>query len=179
MLKILKWFLGTVFVLAALLLAGSLLLSSDFTVSRNVLIAAPADKIYPFVADPRNWKQWSVWNQRDPSMAITYDGPPSGNGAKWTWKSKSEGDGAMTFKDAEPGRKLGYDLYFPDFGTTSTGALTFTSEGQGTRVAWTMKGNMGSNPLFRWVALFADKMVGKDFEEGLANLKALVERRAP
>ena len=82
----------------------------------------------------------------------------------------------MTFTAAEPGRRLGYDLYFPDFGTTSSGALELAAEGSGTKVTWTMNGNMGSNPLFRWIALFGDKMVAPDFEAGLSNLKALAEK---
>ena len=78
---------------------------------------------------------------------------------------------------AEPGRRLGYDLYFPDFGTTSTGEITMAPDAGGTRVTWSMNGNMGSNPMFRWIALFADRMVGADFEGGLANLKQLAEQR--
>ena len=70
---------------------------------------------------------------------------------------------------------IAYELYFPDFGTTSSGDLLLAGEGSVTQVTWTMNGNMGTNPLFRWMALFGDKMVGADFEAGLANLKALAE----
>ena len=75
-----------------------------------------------------------------------------------------------------PGSRVAYDLYFPDFGTTSRGDLRFVAEGSGTRVTWTMDGDMGSNPLFRWFALFADGMVGQDFEAGLTHLKELAEK---
>jgi hypothetical protein len=109
-------------------------------------------------------------------MEITYSGPPSGTGAGWAWKSKSEGDGKMNFTASEPNRRLAYELFFPDFGTTSTGALELAADGTGTKVTWSMNGDMGSNPLFRWLALFGDKMVGPDFEAGLANLKALAEK---
>jgi hypothetical protein len=109
-------------------------------------------------------------------MQITYSGPPSGAGAGWAWKSKSEGDGRMTFTAAEPGKRVAYELFFPDFGTTSTGDLMLSPDGNGTRVTWTMNGNMGSNPLMRWIALFGDRMVGGDFEAGLANLKGLAEK---
>jgi uncharacterized protein YndB with AHSA1/START domain len=162
--------------LGALLLAGGFMLSGNFTAVRSTTIKAPADKVYALVADPREWKRWSVWNERDPAMAITYSGPPAGAGAAWEWKSKTEGDGKMTFTAAEPGRRLAYELYFPDFGTTSSGELTLAADGDATRVTWTMNGNMGTNPLFRWLALFGDRMVGPDFEAGLANLKALAEK---
>jgi len=166
----------TLVALVALLFAGGLALSGNFTAVRSTTVKAPADKVYALVADPREWKRWSVWNQRDPAMAITYSGPPAGSGAAWEWKSKTEGDGKMTFTAAEPGRRLAYDLYFPDFGTTSRGDFVLAPEGDGTRVTWTMNGNMGTNPLFRWMALFADRMVGPDFEAGLANLKGLAEK---
>jgi uncharacterized protein YndB with AHSA1/START domain len=176
MLKFIKWLLIVVVGLAAILFVGGYFLSPKFTVTRTATINAPADKVYALIADPREWKKWSAWNQRDPAMEITYSGPPSGAGAKWAWKSKSQGDGEMTFTKAEIGRSLDYSLYFPDFKTTSSGGFVFTPEGNATKVAWTMNGDMGSNPLFRWFALNADNMVGKDFSEGLANLKTLAEK---
>ena len=72
-------------------------------------------------------------------------------------------------------RRLAYELCFADFGTTSNGALEIAGDGTQTQVTWTMNGDMGSNPLLRWLALFGDRMVGPDFEAGLANLKALAE----
>lgn len=177
--KTLKWLVIAIVALAALLYGGGLLLSPKFTVTRAVDVAAPPDKVYALVASPREWKRWSVWNQRDPAMQITYSGPESGQGATWEWKSKTEGDGRMTMTAAEPGQRVAYELYFPDFGTTSGGDIRFEPAGSNpavTRVSWTMNGDMGGNPLFRWMALFADGMVGKDFEAGLANLKALAEK---
>src|SRR5882672_10981835 len=161
--KVLKWILIVVLALLAVLVIGGYLLSPKFTVSRSITINAPADKVYAFVANPKSWKQWSVWNQRDPAMEIVYSGPESGNGA-------------MTFTSTEPARKVAFDLYFPDFGTTSKGQIDFVPDGNTTKVTWTMNGDMGSNPLFRWMALGADSMVGKDFEGGLANLKAVAEK---
>lgn len=77
---------------------------------------------------------------------------------------------------AEPDKRVAFELYFPDFDSTSAGELTFAPEGSATRVAWTMHGDMGGNPIARWFSLFMDGMVGKDFEAGLANLKALAEK---
>jgi len=174
--KVVKWILIVLLALIAALFIGGMLLSPTFTVTRSVVIDAPAEKVYPLVADPRQWKRWSVWMQRDPAMQVDYSGAQSGEGAKWAWRSESQGDGSMTFTAAEPGRRIVYDLYFPDFGTTSTGDLNFVPQGAGTRVTWTMNGDMGSNPLYRWFALAMDSMVGKDFDAGLANLKALAEK---
>jgi uncharacterized protein YndB with AHSA1/START domain len=164
-------------VLAVVLVGGGLMLSPTFTVTRSADIAAPPDKVYALVANPREWGRWAVWHQRDPAMKIEYSGAASGAGAGWSWKSASEGDGKMTFTAAEPGKRVAYDLFFPDFGTTSNGDLLLMPEGGGTKVTWTMNGNMGSSPLLRWMALFGDKMVGPDCDAGLANLKAVSERR--
>lgn len=176
MLKLLKWLVIVMIGLIALLFVGGYALSPQFKAVRSTTINAPPDKVYGLIADPREWKRWSVWNQRDPAMAITYSGAPSGTGAVWEWKSQSQGDGKMTFTAAEPGKRLAFELYFPDFGTTSDGDLLLMPDGGGTRVTWTMNGNMGSNPLFRWMALFGDQLTGPDFEAGLANLKALAEK---
>lgn len=175
--RFLRMTLGVVLVLAAALWFGGYALSQKFSVTRSVTINAPADAVYALVVNPKHWKQWAVWNQRDPAMAIDYFGSDSGAGAGWSWKSKSEGEGKMTFTAAEAGKRLVYDLYFPDFGTTSTGELNFAAEGAITRVNWIMNGDMGPNPLLRWMALLMDSTVGKDFDAGLANLKALAEKK--
>ena len=137
--NIVKWLFGGALVLVAVLLLGGMLIAPTYKVTRSAVINAPADKVYGLVADPKQWKAWSVWNQRDPGMDISYFGPPSGSGAGWAWKSKSEGDGRMTFTAATPPGRVAYELYFPDFKTTSVGDFTFTPEGSATRVRcrWT------------------------------------------
>ena len=174
--KILKILLGLVALLAVVLVAGGYLLSPKFSVTRSVLVNAPADKVYALIASPRQWPSWSVWNQRDPAMTIDYSGPEAGAGAAWAWKSRSEGDGKMRFTAAEPNQRVVYSLVFPDFENPSTGELRLAGEGGATRVTWVMSGDTGGNPLYRWFALGADRLIGKDFEAGLANLKALAEK---
>lgn len=174
--KALKVLLVAVALLLIVGIAGGLMLSPRFHVSRTVTMNAAPEKIYALIADPRGWKQWSAWNQRDPAMAIEYSGPASGAGAVWAWKSPSQGDGRMTFTSAQPPQQLGYDLFFPDFGTTSSGEFRLEPRGGATQVTWTMDGDMGANPVYRWMGLFMDRMVGPDFDAGLANLKAQVEK---
>ena len=173
--KIVKALLAVVLVLAAVLLLGGMLLSPQFSVSRSTIIAAPPAKVYALVADPRRWKDWTVWNRRDPQMAMSYSGAASGAGAVWEWQSASEGNGRMSFTETVADRRVAYSLYFPDMGTTSTGALVMAPEGGGTRITWSIEGDMGGNPLMRWMALAMDGLVGKDFEAGLARLKTLAE----
>ncbi len=139
-------------------------------------IAAASSKVYPLLAAPAAWKDWSVWNRRDPAMKIEYGGPPAGPGARWRWQSASEGNGEMEFTAAVPDQRVEYRLTFADFGMQSTGALTLTPAANGVRVTWSNEGDMGANPVNRWFALFMDRLVGPDFEAGLARLKALAEK---
>ena len=174
--RTLKTVLVVVVVLVVLLLAVGFFLPSGFQVARSTEIKAPAEKIYALIADPRQWQKWTVWNQRDPGMKVTFSGAPAGQGAKWAWESKSEGTGSMEFTKAEPNRMIEYALSFPEFGMRSTGTLSLQAAGPVTRVTWTNAGDVGGNPLKHYLALFMDRMVGPDFEKGLANLKALAEK---
>lgn len=174
--KFLKWLLGGVLVLVAVLLLGGLLVSPQFELSRSVTINAPPERIYPLIADPKRWSEWTEWNRRDPAMQMSYTGPASGAGAGWAWNSKTEGEGRMHFTSAETGKRLGYELFFPEFESSSQGELSLVAEGPATRVTWSMRGHMGGNPMHRWVGLMMDRMVGPDFEAGLANLKRLAEK---
>ena len=173
-----KWFGRIALALVAvigLLLAVGMLLPSGFKVQRSVEMAATPDRIYPLIADPREWKRWSVWNRRDPSMTMQYSGPPSGSGARWAWKSASEGNGEMEFTAAVANERVDYALSFPDMGMRSSGQLRLEPAGAGTRVTWTNEGDMGANPVNRYFGLFMDRLVGPDFEGGLKNLKTIVE----
>jgi uncharacterized protein YndB with AHSA1/START domain len=171
-----KWLLVSVVVLAVVLVVGGYLLPSGYRVERSVVVNAAPEKVFPFVSDPRAWAKWTVWNRRDPAMKMTYGGPASGQGAKWSWVSKTEGSGDMEFTRAEAPKIIEYSLSFPEFGTKSKGALVFAAEGSGTRVTWSNEGDMGPNPLMHWMAAMMDRMVGPDFEGGLAGLKALAEK---
>jgi uncharacterized protein YndB with AHSA1/START domain len=174
--KLFKGIVIGIVVLAVLFFGIGFLLPSKYNVTRSIDIKAPAEKVYTLVADPREWKRWSVWDRRDPSMKVTYSGPATGTGAKWTWESKTEGAGQMEFTTAEPGRRVEYRLSFPEFGSASTGAITLLPSPGGTDVTWVMVGNVGANPIKHYFAALMDRMVGPDFEGGLANLKALAEK---
>ena len=164
-------------ILIAALVAISFLLPSQFNVARSVTIDAPPEKIYLLIANTREWKNWTVWNRRDPNMKIDYAGPESGLGAKWSWESKTEGSGEMEFTQAEPNKLLGYRLTFKEFNSTSTGTLKLEPEGAATKVTWSFVGEAGNNPMMRYMGLMMDSMIGKDFDAGLVNLKALAEQK--
>lgn len=178
-----KWLVRVVvalIVFVVVLFAAGFLLPAQFKVQRSIDIAAPAGNVYALIVDPREWKRWAVWNERDPAMKIEYSGAASGPGARWSWRSKTEGNGSMEFTEAALDKRLGYKLDFPDFGMQSNGMLTLVPagpQGPGVHLTWTMEGTLGSNPMHRWLGVFMDKMVGADFEGGLRNLKRLAEAR--
>ena len=174
--KYVQWALAAVGAIALAALLGGLVLPSTFSVQRSIEIKAAPGRIYDLVVEPKKWKDWSVWTRRDPNMRITYSGPPFGMGAKWSWVSKSEGNGTMEFTRVEPDRAVEYALFFPDFGMKSSGAIRLEPAGNATRVTWTNAGDVGGNPFKHYLAMMMDRMVGPDFEAGLANLKALAEK---
>ena len=174
--KILQWALALVGTLALLVVAVGFFLPSTFEVKRMVDIQAPPAKVYDLVADPRLWNQWSSWNRKDPQMDVSYAGPPFGQGAKWAWKSRTQGNGSMEFTRVAPNARIDYALFFPDYGMKSGGVFLFEPVGNGTRVTWTNAGDFGGNPLKHYLAAGMDRIVGPDFEEGLRNLKAVAEK---
>ena len=176
MIKAIQWTLAVLGIAALLVVGAGFFLPTGFAIERSTVIEAPADRVFNLVVDPREWKRWTVGNRRDPGMEISYGGPPFGQGARWSWKSESEGNGSMTFTRVVPNERLGYELSFPDFGMKSEGEILLVPAGTATRVTWTNRGDVGTNPLKRYLAVAMDRMVGPDFEAGLANLKQLAER---
>jgi len=174
--KYVQWTLVVVgTIMLAIVLVG-VFLPSRYEVRRAIEINAPADKVYDLVVETRAWKTWGAWYRRDPNMQIRYSGPPFGMGAKWSWESKTEGKGTMEFTRVEPNARVEYRLTFPEFNMVSTGALALEPAGKATRLTWTITGDTGSNPLKHYLAAVMDRMVGPDFEAGLANLKAVAEK---
>lgn len=156
------------------------LLPTRVTVTRATTIEAPPEAVYPLVATPREWPTWSPWNARDRRMAITYSGPASGEGAAWSWKSPSQGDGAMVMTRAIPPTDVAFSLTIAGMGPPSLGAFAIRPTRDGSHVEWTMTSDMGMRPVGGWFALVFEPMLAKDFEQGLASLKRRAEgaRRA-
>ncbi len=173
--KTLKWLIIIGVVLCVAFFGIPYFMPSTYKVERTLLINAPAEKIYPLIATPRAWPKWSIWNQRDPAMKLTFSGAESGAGAKWAWEGK-EGNGNMEFTAADPNKSVTYALAFPDMGMNSRGVLSLTPEGNGTKVSWTNEGDVGRSAMGRWFVPFLDSMMGPDFSAGLANLKTLAEK---
>jgi hypothetical protein len=133
--------------------------------------------VFGWVNDVRRFQDWSPWAKLDPNCQITFSGPAAGEGAAWAWDgNKKVGTGRATVTASRLAELVALRLEFlKPFEATNTAEFTFRPEGNGTVVTWSMTGT--NNLFFKIFGLFVDceKMVGKDFERGLANLKGLAE----
>jgi Polyketide cyclase / dehydrase and lipid transport len=177
--KILKIIVVSLFALILILVLVSFLLPRNVTVVREASINASLWVVHSQVAAPTNWQQWGVWNKRDPNMLINYSGPGAGVGAKWSWQSKTEGNGDMEITRDDTPRELAYTLKFADWGMLTNGRFKFAPTNDVvTNVTWTMEADLGNNPINRYFGLFMDRMVGEDFAASLTNLKSVAEKIA-
>lgn len=167
--------LAGVMVTLVLVVCAGFFLPADYRAERSIHIAAPPDRVWALIEDPRQWSRWTAWNRRDPAMTMVYSGATAGVGAVWQWQSRSEGNGRMAFVGADAGRRLDYRLEFEGFDQPSFGSLALAPDGQGVKLTWSMHGTMDANPVDRWFGVLMDRMVGPDFEAGLNELKRLAE----
>lgn len=149
----------------------------DFRVTRSLLISAPADRVFQQVNDLHKWEAWSPWAKLDPNGKTSYAGPASGAGAAFSWDGNSQvGEGTMTITESRPTQFLQFRLDFRrPMTATNTAEFVFAPQGDQTKVTWTMYGR--NNFLGKAVSLVmnCDKMIGGQFETGLAQLKAVAE----
>lgn len=150
---------------------------AEFRVSRSATLPAPPSVVFAHVNDLHNWEAWSPWAKLDPQAKGTYDGPREGEGASFAWSGNSEvGEGRMTITESRPHELVRLRLEFvKPFQATNEAEFTFEPAGEQTLVTWSMSGR--NNFMSKAVGLFIDceKMVGGQFEQGLANLTSVVE----
>jgi Polyketide cyclase / dehydrase and lipid transport len=170
---------AVIFGVWVVLMVVGFFLPGHYRVERTTVIAASPAVIYPLVSDLKAWKGWGVWFARDPDMKITYSPATSEVGAWSQWVSKSQGDGKMTIASTHPNELFEYKMEFSDIGMVSLGGMRLTPiDPTTTQVSMTMEGDLARNPMYRWFGLFMGKLVGPDFDAGLANLKRLSEAKA-
>ena len=173
--KVLKVIILLLVVLVAATAAVGFLSPSHVHVERSLIIKAPAEIIHGQINDLRNWEKWSPWHKMDTAMKIEYNSIASGAGAGYKWNSnnKNVGSGEMTIT-ASNKDSISTAMNFMENGI-ATGNFIFSKADSGIKVTWTMESDMGMNPIGRIFGLFMDKMVGPDFEKGLAGLKQIAE----
>ena len=150
---------------------------ADFRITRTTSIAAPPAAVFAQVNDFHKWDAWSPWAKLDPAMKQTHEGAPAGTGAIYSWVGNSDvGEGRMTITESRPNEMIGIKLEFlKPFAAVNTTEFSFKPEGNQTVVTWSMTGT--NNFMAKAFGLFMnmDKMVGGDFEKGLAQMKSVTE----
>jgi hypothetical protein len=153
----------------------------SYHVERSIDVGAGAAALFAEIDDLRSWGAWSPWEKRDPAMKKTFSATTVGVGASYAWEgNKKVGKGSMTITESRPGERVAQRLDFIEpFKSTAATALELKTAGpSNTRVTWSMDGKNNFVSKAFSLVMDMDKIVGKDFEAGLASLKQLAESKA-
>ena len=146
-------------------------MASEFTVERDRTIAAPVDRVRALITDFHRWRQWSPWEDVDPQLHRAYSGPDAGEGARYAWNgNRKAGAGSMEITRVTDGEVV-VDLEFlKPFKAKNVTTFLLEPQGDSTRVTWRMTGERPLMMRLMGPLINMDKLVGKDFEKGLARL---------
>ena len=174
MLRIILIALGFMVVVLVVVVA---LQPADFRVARSATMSAPAPVVFSQVNDLHKWEAWNPWQKKDPAMKLTFAGPPAGPGASYSWAGNNEvGEGRLTITESRQSDMVRIKLEFmKPFAATNTAEFTFKPEGDRTAVTWSMEGRNNFFAKALHLVMNMDKMVGGEFEKGLADMKSVVE----
>jgi Polyketide cyclase / dehydrase and lipid transport len=165
-------------VLVVAILGLAMTKPDSFSVQRKTSIQAPPDKIFPLIDDFHNWSSWSPWEKLDPAMNRTHSGAASGKGAVYEWDGNSKvGKGRMEITQVSSPSAVVIKLDFlKPFEGHNIAEFTLEPQGDSTNVTWVMRGPTPFVSKVMQVFISMDKMIGKDFDSGLANLKTIAEK---
>jgi len=177
----LKWSLAAIAAIIVVFLVVVAMQPADFKVERSATMRAPAPAAFAQVNDFQNWRAWSPWEKVDPQLKRQYQGPKAGTGAVYAWQgNKDVGEGRMTITESKPAELVRIKLeFFQPFAATNTAEFSFKPAGpDSTAVTWTMTGQ--NNFVSKAICMFVnmDKMVGGMFEQGLTQMKSVVETKS-
>lgn len=174
--------LKKILIVLVLAIAGVLIYAATkpdtFQVQRKATIAAPPDKVFALIDDFHRWGEWSPWEKLDPAMTRTFEGPATGPGAVYAWKgNKDVGQGRMEIAESTPPSRIAIKLDFIEpMESNNVTEFVLAPKDGGTEVTWTMRGPSPYLTKLMDTVVGMDRMIGKDFEAGLANMKAAAER---
>lgn len=174
--KILRIILTIVLICLAIYFIGGMMLPKTYSISRSIMIKAPDSTVYMNVANFHNFLKWNPWTKYEPSAKVTISGEPAQAGHLWEWAGKETGMGQMEIQEVHPYSLVAYELSFIEpFQSSANTTFTFENTPEGTRVVWGMSGTAKSTG-DRWMGMAMDKMMDKDFTNGLHSLKELSEK---
>jgi uncharacterized protein YndB with AHSA1/START domain len=162
--------------LALVVLAGVIATRpSEFRIARARTLAAPPAVVHAYLNDLRRWREWSPWEKKDPAMKRELSAVSAGPGATYAWAGNSNvGEGRMTITDSRAPERVELRLEFAKpMQATNTVRFDLAAHGTGTHVVWTMSGHQGFVAKAFTLFMDMDRMVGSDFEQGLAGLDAV------
>ncbi len=150
----------------------------EFRITRTATIPAPTSRVFEHVNDLHKWQAWSPWAKLDPAARNTFEGPVYGTGAVFRWAGNNKvGEGSMAITESRENEFIRFTLDFlKPFRATNTAEFVFVSEGNQTKVTWSMFGKNSFMGKAVNLVMNCDKMVGGQFEQGLANLKVLTRQ---
>lgn len=174
----LKWIALLVVLAVVVVLALAANRPGTFRVERTVRIQAPPERVQGYIEDFHQWSQWSPFEKLDPQMQRRFSGTDKGRGAVYAWEGNGKaGAGRMEILESAPGSRVTIALDFlKPFKASNTAEFTLVPRDGGTEVTWAMFGPVPFVAKIMHLFIDVDRMVGKDFEAGLANLKALAEK---
>lgn len=151
-----------------------------FRVERHITINRPAADIFTLLEDFHVWRRWSPWEDLDPALRRTFKGPDRGKGAIYEWEGNGKvGKGHMEITRTEVPTHLTIDLSFVrPFKAENVAAFDLEPLGTSTEVSWAIYGPLPFPSKVMSLFVSMDKLLGKDFEKGLARLKAAAESPA-
>ena len=172
------WILLIIILAVAAILIMGAMQSAAFSVVREADIKATPAKVFAQINDFHNWSAWSPWEKMDPDLKRTFTGAASGVGSKYAWiGNKKVGEGNMEITHSEASKRMQLDLHFiKPFQADNVTEFTLVPATGGTHVKWEMRGNKPFMMRVMSIFMDMDKIVGKDFEAGLSNLKSIVEK---
>ena len=162
----------------AALLALAATRPATFRIHRAAVIQAPPERIYPFISDFHNWVYWSPYEKLDPTMRKSYTGSANGQGAVYEWEGNSKaGQGRMEITDTSaPSRVIIKLDFLKPFEGHNISEFSLDGKDNSTQVTWAMHGPNSYMAKAMSIFISMDQLLGKEFENGLANLKAAAEK---
>ena len=152
--------------------------SKTFRIERSISMDAPPERVFMLIDNLGSWPRWAPQDREDPSMKRTYSGPINGIGAVSEWTgSGNSGRGRMLITDSLPSTRISLQVdWVKPFVARNVNDFVLESTGTSTKVTWTMQGP--NLYVMRIMSIFVnmDRTMGKHFEAGLANLKAVAEQ---
>ena len=150
---------------------------AQFRIERSTTITAQPAAVFAQVNELRNWENWSPWDKIDPQLKRMYDGPPAGVGAHYRWiGNKKVGEGQMTIAESRPAEMIRIKLEFlKPLKATNTAEFTFQPQRDQTRISWAMTGKRNFVMKAFGMMMDMEKLVGGEFEKGLAQMKMVCE----